>query len=139
MNVKSYEKSDDYYRGEVCQKSLCSAVDNLIEIKEKRNIPRNKLMYYKEDEGLYFLPARVVESDLLLNVKETLEESTSCWQIDPCHKKLKKYCCDETVSSSSPAVNSVNNSNSNNAFLYILLGAGFLLFIIIAIYMLFKS
>lgn len=130
MNVSRYEKVDTYYSAEVCQKKLCSKVDNLIKIEKKRGVEDNKLMYNMKDEDLLFLPIRIAESPMASDIRSTLDESQSCWHIDPCHKNLKKYCCNDSVSDQI-----IGNNNLNNSYMYIYIGFLIFLFFALAVFM----
>lgn len=143
MNVSSYEKNSDgsYYTAEVCQKNICGTVDNLIKIKNKRGIPQSKLMYLEEEENLSFLPVRIAESSMVSSIKDTLDESSSCWDIDPCYKSLRKYCCDEksstiSTSTSKSTGTTKKETQNNNGYIFFVFGFFLFLFIMFAVYML---
>ena len=145
MNVSSYEKNsnDSFYTAELCQKNICGTVDNLIKIKNKRGIPQSKLMYLEKEEDLSFLPVRIAQSSMVSSIKNTLDESSSCWDIDPCYKSLRKYCCDEKNDGTGTSTSGTSTSNTgskketqNYGYIYFVFGLFLFLFIMFAVYML---
>lgn len=130
--IKDYAKIQGYYSADVCKQDVCSPVTNLVKFGDKRdvNTKRNALFMRDNSDSNLFVPARVIESALVSKITGTLQESGSCWDIDPCHKNIKKYCCGNGESDTTP------EKNNGDAYWLVFVFIILLVFITVAIMML---